>query len=70
MTRTYLASFARYNITATNFLTHMGKMCAPIRQEFVPLSSVLGISDVVDALNYSPSWNRDGQKCPRAIHLR
>ena len=69
MTRTRLASFARYNITATNFLTRMGKMCAPIRQEFVLLSNALGISVIVDALNNPPSRNRDGQKCPGAILL-
>ncbi|KAI0032421.1 aromatic compound dioxygenase, partial [Vararia minispora EC-137] len=33
------------------FLTRVGKTCTPIRQEFILLSDVLGVSALVDALN-------------------
>lgn len=34
-----------------NFLTRTGQICTPIRQEFILLSDVLGVSALVDALN-------------------
>ena len=33
------------------FLTTTGKMCSPIRQEFILLSDTLGVSALVDAIN-------------------
>lgn len=33
------------------FLTRVGQTCTPIRQEFILLSDVLGVSALVDALN-------------------
>jgi len=38
-------------MTAINFLTRTGKICTPIRQEFILLSDVLGVSALVDGLN-------------------
>jgi len=38
-------------MTAINFLTRTGKTCSPIRQEFILLSDVLGVSALVDGLN-------------------
>ena len=34
------------------FLTRVGQTCTPIRQEFILLSDVLGVSALVDALNH------------------
>jgi hypothetical protein len=36
---------------AIQFLTRAGQTCSPIRQEFILLSDVLGVSALVDALN-------------------
>lgn len=36
------------------FLTRVGHTCTPIRQEFILLSDVLGVSALVDALNNPP----------------
>ncbi|TFK46830.1 aromatic compound dioxygenase [Heliocybe sulcata] len=36
------------------FLTRTGQICTPLRQEFILLSDVLGISALVDALNNPP----------------
>ncbi len=33
------------------FLTRVGQTCTPIRQEFILLSDVLGVSALVDAIN-------------------
>jgi hypothetical protein len=33
------------------FLTRVGQICTPIRQEFILLSDVLGVSALVDARN-------------------
>ena len=33
------------------FLTEVGKNCTPLRQEFILLSDVLGVSALVDAIN-------------------
>ena len=33
------------------FLTAVGKMCTPIRQEFILLSDTLGVSALVDSIN-------------------
>jgi hypothetical protein len=33
------------------FLTNVGHTCSPIRQEFILLSDILGVSALVDALN-------------------
>lgn len=38
-------------MTAINFLTRTGQACTPIRQEFILLSDVLGVSALVDGLN-------------------
>jgi len=38
-------------MTAINFLTRTGQTCTPIRQEFILLSDVLGVSALVDGLN-------------------
>ncbi|KAI0361951.1 aromatic compound dioxygenase [Trametes cingulata] len=39
---------------AIQFLTAVGKTCTPLRQEFILLSDVLGVSALVDALNNPP----------------
>ena len=36
------------------FLTQVGQKCTNIRQEFILLSDVLGVSAVVDAINNPP----------------
>ena len=36
------------------FLTRVGKTCTPIRQEFILLSDIFGVSALVDALNNPP----------------
>jgi Catechol dioxygenase N terminus len=38
-------------MTAIQFLTRTGQTCTPLRQEFILLSDVLGVSAFVDALN-------------------
>jgi len=38
-------------MSAIGFLTRTGQTCTPIRQEFILLSDVLGVSALVDALN-------------------
>ena len=38
---------------AIDFLTRTGQKCTPIRQEFILLSDVLGVSMLVDAVNHS-----------------
>ncbi|HKS18145.1 MAG TPA: dioxygenase [Bradyrhizobium sp.] len=42
---------------AIDFLTRTGQTCTPIRQEFILLSDVLGVSMLVDAVNHR---NREG----------
>lgn len=37
-----------------NFLTRTGQTCTPLRQEFILLSDVLGVSALVDSLNNPP----------------
>src|ERR1700756_2183899 len=37
---------------AIDFLTHTGQMCSDVRQEFILLSDVLGVSMLVDAINH------------------
>src|ERR1700679_1999718 len=37
---------------AIDFLTRTGQACTPIRQEFILLSDVLGVSMLVDAVNH------------------
>ncbi|KAI5115694.1 hypothetical protein M0805_002837 [Coniferiporia weirii] len=44
-------------MTTIQFLTRVGKTCTDIRQEFILLSDVLGVSALVDALNNPPSGN-------------
>ncbi|KAI0664944.1 aromatic compound dioxygenase [Cubamyces menziesii] len=39
---------------AIQFLTAVGQTCTPLRQEFILLSDVLGVSALVDALNNPP----------------
>lgn len=41
-------------MTAINFLTRTGRNCTPIRQEFILLSDVFGVSALVDGLNNPP----------------
>jgi hypothetical protein len=38
--------------TAIDFLTRTGHMCSNVRQEFILLSDVLGVSMLVDAINH------------------
>jgi protocatechuate 3,4-dioxygenase beta subunit len=38
-------------MAAIEFLTRTGQTCTPLRQEFILLSDVLGVSALVDALN-------------------
>ncbi|KNZ73269.1 Hydroxyquinol 1,2-dioxygenase [Termitomyces sp. J132] len=38
-------------MSAIQFLTHTGQMCSDIRQEFILLSDVLGVSTLIDAIN-------------------
>jgi protocatechuate 3,4-dioxygenase beta subunit len=40
-----------------NFLTRTGQTCTPLRQEFILLSDVLGVSALVDSLNNPPIGN-------------
>src|SRR5271167_91972 len=42
---------------AIDFLTRTGQTCTPLRQEFILLSDVLGVSMLVDAVNHR---ERDG----------
>jgi len=42
-------------MAAIQFLTRTGQTCTDIRQEFILLSDVLGVSALVDALNNPPS---------------
>src|SRR6201994_1510657 len=42
---------------AIEFLTRVGQKCTPVRQEFILLSDVLGVSMLVDAVNHR---DRDG----------
>src|SRR5215471_7790602 len=37
---------------AIDFLTRVGQKCTPIRQEFILLSDVMGVSMLVDAVNH------------------
>ena len=39
------------------YLTRVGQKCTDIRQEFILLSDVLGVSALVDALNNPPMGN-------------
>lgn len=41
-------------MSTINFLTHTGQTCSPLRQEFILLSDVLGVSALVDSLNNPP----------------
>ena len=36
------------------YLTRVGQTCTPLRQEFILLSDILGVSALVDALNNPP----------------
>lgn len=42
---------------AIQFLTRVGQTCTPIRQEFILLSDVFGVSALVDAVNNPPVAN-------------
>lgn len=44
-------------MAAIQFLTRTGQKCTDIRQEFILLSDVLGVSALVDALNNPPAGN-------------
>jgi protocatechuate 3,4-dioxygenase beta subunit len=41
-------------MSAIQFLTRTGQICTPLRQEFVLLSDVLGVSSLVNALDNPP----------------
>ncbi|KAH8084342.1 aromatic compound dioxygenase [Cristinia sonorae] len=41
-------------MSTIQFLTNVGQTCTPIRQEFILLSDVLGVSALVDSLNNPP----------------
>jgi hypothetical protein len=41
-------------MAAIEFLTRTGQTCTPLRQEFILLSDVFGVSALVDALNNPP----------------
>jgi hypothetical protein len=41
-------------MSAIMFLTRVGQTCTPLRQEFILLSDVLGVSALVDARNNPP----------------
>jgi hypothetical protein len=41
-------------MSTIQFLTRTGQTCTPLRQEFILLSDVLGVSALVDALNNPP----------------
>jgi len=41
-------------MSTINFLTRTGQTCTPLRQEFILLSDVLGVSALVDSLNNPP----------------
>ena len=43
-------------MAAIEFLTRVGQTCTPIRQEFILLSDVLGVSALVDAIS-NPTVN-------------
>ncbi|KAI0266507.1 aromatic compound dioxygenase [Gloeopeniophorella convolvens] len=42
-------------MSTIDFLTRTGQTCTPLRQEFILLSDVLGVSALVDALNNPPA---------------
>ena len=42
-------------VTAIQFLTRTGQMCDDVRQEFILLSDVFGVSTLVDAINNRPA---------------
>ena len=44
-------------MTAVRFLTEVGQKSTEIRQEFILLSDVMGVSALVDALNNPPVGN-------------
>ena len=44
-------------MNAIQFLTRVGQTCTPLRQEFILLSDVLGVSALVDGLNNPPLNN-------------
>ncbi|EMD35334.1 hypothetical protein CERSUDRAFT_116134 [Gelatoporia subvermispora B] len=41
-------------MTSIQFLTRVGQICTPVRQEFILLSDTLGVSALVDAINNPP----------------
>ena len=66
-------------MTAIQFLTSVGQKCTDIRQEFILLSDVMGISALVDALNnpavgnatessvLGPFFTEDAIECKRLL---
>lgn len=44
-------------MSTLEFLTRTGQTCTPLRQEFILLSDILGVSALVDALNNPPVGN-------------
>lgn len=52
---------------AINFLTKTGQMCTDIRQEFILLSDIFGVSALVDTINHpKPEVSTDGRRARRA----
>ncbi|KAF1987016.1 cathecol 1,2-dioxygenase [Aulographum hederae CBS 113979] len=48
-------------MTAINFLTAVGKICSDVRQEFILLSDVIGLSLLVDSIDHpKPSSSTEG----------
>jgi hydroxyquinol 1,2-dioxygenase len=53
------------------FLTEVGRACTPLRQEFILLSDVLGLSAVVNALHDKKARELGSQRrCPRPAGRR
>src|SRR3954467_13275948 len=48
---------------AIDFLTRTGQKCTPIRQEFILLSDVLGVSMLVDAVNHREREGATETRC-------
>lgn len=52
-----------YCRTAIEFLTKTGQTCSDIRQEFILLSDVFGLSALVDILNHPKPEVRSPTSC-------
>ena len=52
---------------AIDFLTRVGQKCTPIRQEFILLSDVMGVSMLVDAVNHREREGATQTTVPLAV---